>query len=750
MAIALDMDRQVFTLHTRNTTYQMKADEFGTLLHTYYGKRSDDSDKAYLCCRMDRGFSGNPYEIGKQDRGYSLDVMPQEYSGFGTGDYRITALRVCQPDGSRAVQLRYVGCEILEGKYGIPGLPAVYAGTQEAQTLVVRLKDGAGGISAELWYGVLPELDVITRAVRIVNDGAGQVVLEKAASLNLDWQYEDFQWITFHGRHAMEQNVQRAGLHHGVRAVGSVRGASSHQYNPFVMLCKADTGEMSGDCYGFSFLYSGEFLAEIEKDQFHQTRLIFGIHPDNFAWTLKPGEALWLPEVAMAYSGAGTGGVSRIFHRTLRDHVCRGVWKERRRPVLANNWEATYFDFNGEKLENLAREAADLGMELFVVDDGWFGKRDDDNTGLGDWRANEKKLGCTLKELGEQVLKAGMQFGIWLEPEGISEDSDLYRSHPDWAVAVPGRRPCLSRNQLVLDLSRKDVQDYLIRELSALLLGAPITYVKWDMNRSLCDKFSQALPPQRQGEFAHRYVLGLYRVLEELLKAFPQVLFEGCSGGGGRFDAGMLYYTPQIWGSDNTDAVERLWIQYGTSFGYPMSAVGSHVSAVPNHQTGRVTPFSTRGCVAMAGAFGYELDITKLSPEEKNEVRRQIAVYKQYDHLIRQGDYYRLTGPDGEGCTVWEVAAPSGQEALVTAVYPHVRANAPFTCVKVYGLLAAEAYHLELIGAEPGQAPARLPYGFGPGETLTGAALKDCGMIIPQAVREYQGWQIYVSRMRSE
>lgn len=744
MSIVLDTAQRVFTLNTKNSTYQMKADEHQVLLHTYYGARTDSSDKSYLCYPVDRGFSGNPHPVGKELRTYSLDVLPQEYSCFGTGDYRTTALRVCNGDGSRAAQLTYREYELRPGKYGIPGLPAVYGEEAEARTLAVRLEDKASGLEAELVYGVLEELDVITRAVKLTNRGQKPLVLEKAASLNLDWQYGDFQWITFYGRHAGEQNMQRTGLHHGIQSIGSVRGASSHQYNPFVMLCEPGCGEGSGDCYGFSFLYSGEFLAEVEKDQFCQTRFVCGIHPDNFSWKLEPGESLWLPEVAMAYSGQGTGGVSRIFHRTLREHVCRGVWKNRRRPVLVNNWEATYFDFTADRLVEIAREAADLGIELFVMDDGWFGKRDDDNSGLGDWEANEEKLGCTLAELGERVRKEGLEFGIWLEPEGISEDSRLYRTHPDWAVEIPGRAPCLSRNQLVLDLSRTDVQDYLIREITRILAQSKAVYVKWDMNRSLCDKFSGALAGERQGEFAHRYVLGLYRVLEELGRAFPQVLFEGCSGGGGRFDAGMLYYTPQIWGSDNTDAIGRLPLQYGASFGYPVSATGAHVSAVPNHQTGRVTSLYTRGCVAMAGTFGYELDIAGLSGKEKEEIRRQIAVFKEQYQLIQRGDYYRLLAPGAGSCTAWAMVEGSGREALVTAVYQQVQANGPLVCLKVPGLAAGADYRMELVGADDLDLPQPLPFGFGPGETLTGAALGQCGFILPPAREDYQAWQIRV------
>lgn len=739
MGIFYEEGCRTITLQTQNSTYQMKADERDVLLHTYYGEKTDNSDKSYLICYGDRGFSGNPYETGKEHRTYSLDTLPQEYSCFGTGDYRLAALRVRNADGSQAASLRYEGHEIREGKYGLPGLPAAYGTKEEAQTLIVTLKDRESGLKVLLYYGVFEKLDVITRAARIINEGQSEVTLLKAASFCLDWQTGDYDWLTFFGRHAMERNLQRTGIAHGVQSVGSVRGTSSHHYNPFVMICDKNTAEEQGSCYGFSFVYSGEFLMEAEKDQMDQTRLVCGIHPDNFAWTLCAGEDFVTPEVMMAYSFAGQGCVSRLFHQMIREHICRGEWKHKRRPVLINNWEGTYFDFTGEKLVSIAREAAKLGAELFVMDDGWFGKRDDDNSGLGDWYPNEEKLGCSLKELGDRIEALGMKFGIWFEPECVSEDSDLYREHPEWAVRIPGRNPVLSRNQLILDFSRKDVQDYMIERLSAVLDSAPISYVKWDFNRSICDKFSSALPAERQGEMAHRFVLGLYRVLETLLTAFAHVLFEGCSGGGGRFDAGMLYYTPQIWCSDDTDAIERLQIQYGTSFGYPVSAVGAHVSAVPNHQTQRQTPLSTRGCVAMAGTFGYELDVNRLTAEEKEEIKRQIAVFKSFYDVIQYGKYYRLASPL-QGCaTVWETVAADGSKALVSAVYHHVQANPAPVFVRVKGLDENAFYRLELTQLKGERDPEE-------GKILSGAALMHNGMMIPPADNGFAAWQICLNR----
>ena len=749
MAIYIDQERRVFTLQTKNSTYQMKADKHGVLLHTYYGRKTDCSDKSDLIFMADRGFSGNPYEMGMGDRAYSLDNMPQEYSCFGTGDHRITAFKVRNSDGSEASELRYKSHEIRSGKYSIPGLPAVYASQDEAETLVITLEDKYTAVQAELYYGVLEEKDVITRTVRVVNPSEQELVLQKVASLNLDFYADDFEWITLCGRYAYERTVCRQKLSHGVQSVGSVRGASSHHYNPFAILCEKNTTETMGECYGISYVYSGEFLLEAEKDHIDQTRLLCSIHPDSFKWTLGEKEDFWAPEVMLSYSSEGFGKLSRNYHKTIAGHICRGEWKQKRRPVLINNWEATYFDFTGEKLVSIAKEAAKLGVELMVMDDGWFGKRESDKSGLGDWIPNEKKLQCSLKELGEKITEEGMLFGIWFEPEGISEDSDLYRKHPGWAIQIPGRKPCLSRSELILDLSNTEVQDYIIDSVGAVLSSAPISYVKWDFNRSICDKFSTWMEKERQGEFMHRYYLGLYRVLEELTSAFPHILFEGCSGGGGRFDVGMLYYTPQIWCSDNTDAIDRLQIQYGSSFGYPICVTGAHVSAVPNHQTGRITPLSTRGCVAMAGTFGYELDIGKMTEEEKQEVKEQIVFFKEHYELIQRGNYYRLTSPAHPVCTVWEMAAEDGREALVSAVYHNAQANPVPVRVKVYGLKPEGRYRMKIHAPKDVLEKKPLPYGFAEGETVTGSALECCGMVIPTAVGSYQAWQIGIQECQN-
>lgn len=726
MAILLNENQSLFTLQTKNSMYQMKADEYGTLLHTYYGKRTQNTDYSYLISMRDNGFSGNPYDIAN-DRTYSLDTLPQEYPVYGGGDFRRSALKVRYGAGHCALELHYASSQIIKGKYSIPGLPAVYAEEDnQADTLIVTLKDAKEDILVHLYYGVMEDLDVITRAVRVENRGKEKITLERIMSVCLDQQYGDYDFHTFYGKHAMERELSRVPVHHGVQSAGSVRGASSHHYNPFVILSQRNTGETNGECYGVSFLYSGDFLAEAEYDQMNQTRLVMGIHPDNFTYVLEPGEAFWAPEAAMVYSDKGLERMSHIFHKAFRNNLCRGKYKNARRPVLLNNWEGTYFDFTGEKLIQMAEEAAGMGVELFVLDDGWFGKRDSDNSGLGDWTVNEDKLGCSLRELSDRIHALGLSFGLWFEPESVSEDSDLYREHPDWAFKAPGKKPMLSRNQLVLDLSRAEVRDYIFAQMCSVLDSARIEYVKWDFNRSISDIYSAGLPAQRQGEVAHRYVLGLYDILERLGQRYPDLLMEGCSGGGGRFDAGMLYYTPQIWCSDDTDAIERLKIQYGTSFAYPVSTVGAHVSASPNHQTGRATPISTRAAVAMAGTFGYELDPGKLDVREKEEIRNQIETFKRYYELIQQGDYYRLTNPYGEKAYhAWEVCAPDGREVLVTVVAVKVYANPAAVVIKLRGLKEDKYYLLN-------------------GKRYLGGALMNAGLPVPQPEEEYQSWNLYL------
>lgn len=718
MAIQIDAEKKIFTLETDHTMYQMQADAYGVLRHLWYGAKTG-CDMSYLQDYPDVGFSGNIYAAGN-DRTYSLDTLPLEYAGAGVGDFRVPAVAAVHADGSSALDLRYYSHTVKPGKYGIEGLPAVYAAEDEAETLEVVLRDTASAVEVTLLYAVLPALDLVTRCARIRNLGETPVTLTKAASLCLDISRGSWEWVHFHGRHAMERQMERRLLFHGIQEIGSTRGTSSHHQNPTVLLCTPDCTETAGACIGAALVYSGSHQTRLECDQLGQVRMVMGIHPDLFRWELKAGETFSTPEVMLSYSDTGLETLSHHFHQAIREHICRGKYQLAERPVLINNWEATYFGFDTEKILHIAEEAARLGVDMLVLDDGWFGKRDDDCSGLGDWFVNETKLSGGLHDLVEKIKGMGMRFGIWFEPEMISEDSDLYRKHPDWAIRIPDRAPMRSRYQLVLDMANPEVQEYLFRVMSDVLHSADISYVKWDMNRSISDWYTRTLPADRQGEMPHRYVLGLYALLERLTAAFPDVLFEGCSGGGGRFDAGMLYYCPQIWCSDDTDAYERTKIQYGTSFFYPVSAVGSHVSTVPNHQTGRITPFETRGTVAMAGSFGYELDLNLLSDGEKQEVAEQIRQFKTYGLLIHNGKYYRLTNPMAEDAALWEFAAQDGSEVLVQGMLFHAEANVLRRTVQLRGLDAEKRYRLD--GTE---------------QVYTGAALMAGGVLLPKAWGDY-------------
>ncbi|NBI09911.1 alpha-galactosidase [Colidextribacter sp. OB.20] len=724
--IVLDQENRVFTLHTQNTTYQMKADRHNVLLHTYYGPRLAGGDLSYLIRYADRACAPNPAEAGL-DRTYSLDTLPQEYSTCGVGDFRLPSLELELPGGSCSADLRYVRCELRGGKYALEGLPAFHGSRADAETLVITLEDAAAQAEVELYYGVFEGYDLITRAVRVVNRGGQALRLRRCDSLCLDLLRSDLDLITFDGCHMMERAPDRAPLRSGVQGVGSARGTSSHQHNPFVILCDRDANEDYGLCYGAALLYSGSFQALAEGSQYDNTRLVMGINPLQFCWTLEPGQSFTAPEGALVCSPSGLGQLSRQLHRAIRERLIRDPYEGKRRPVLINNWEATYFDFDADKLVDFAKTAAPLGIELLVMDDGWFGKRNDDNSGLGDWVVNEEKLPGGLEALVPRIQELGMSFGIWIEPEMVSEDSQLYREHPDWALHIPGRSPARGRNQLVLDFSRPEVRQHVYGQIKAVLSSAGISYVKWDMNRSLSDVWSAALPPQRQGEVCHRYVLGVYEMLEQMRRDFPHILIEGCAGGGGRFDAGMLYYTPQIWCSDNTDAIDRLRIQYGTSFCYPVSAVGAHVSTSPNEENGRLTPLETRGTVAMAGTFGYELDPRKVSPQEQELMKEQAAFFKEHYDLIQRGDYYRLSDPFAGGpYTAWEQVSADRREALVSLVSTSLRAAPPFQTLRLKGLDPA------------------LTYQVNGGEAYPGDVLMSAGFPLPLLRGDYQSMQLYL------
>ena len=725
MGIVYSKADRTFTIQTKNTTYQMQVDPYGFLLHLYYGKKTDGSCMDYLLTYYDRGFSGNPFDAG-DDRTYSMDALPQEYPSYGTGDYRSTALIVENADGSTACDLRYRSHHIFNGKYKIPGLPAVYADETESQTLEIVMEDAVTGVEVTLQYGVLPDYDVITRSEKIVYRGEGKICIRKAQSACLDFVQGKYDLLTFYGRHAMERTMQREPVTHGSHVIGSVRGTSSHQYNPMMILADENTTDQYGNCYAMSFVYSGNFKGETLKDQFGQTRALMGLQDEMFSYPLAEGETFYTPEVLLTFSGSGMNLLSQNLHRCIRQHICRGKYKESVRPVLVNSWEASYFDFDGDTLYELAKEAKHAGIDMLVLDDGWFGKRDDDKSGLGDWFVNEKKLGGTLGDLIKKINDLGVKFGIWVEPEMISEDSDLYREHPDWALTIPGRNPVHARNQLVLDFSRKEVVDHIFDQICKVLDQGNIEYVKWDMNRSLMDVFSRGT--EDQGRVMYDYVLGLYDFLERIVTRYPDLLIEGCSGGGGRFDAGMMYYTPQIWCSDNTDALDRLQIQYGTSFGYPVSAVGSHVSAVPNHQTGRITSLHTRGVVAMAGTFGYELNLGKLSEEEKQEIRLQVEEYRKFAPLIQTGLYYRLSDPAREEYAAWAFVSEDQKEVLLNVVLQEIHGNMTVNYVKLQGLKCSAIYR----DTETGKS-------------YNGAALMEAGIPMPVEMGEFKAYQMHLT-----
>ncbi len=651
MAIWVQEDKGIFHLQSKGMSYIIGLAN-GYPAHVYWGKKlRHGSNLDGLLELVNNG---------------SLDRLPQEYPQYGTGDFRVPAYQAKLEDGTRITELRYTGYKAVAGKPPLAGLPAVYVeSAEEADTLELILRDDYAKLDVVLRYTVYKEFDVIARSVEFVNGGQAPLQLLRALSASVDFPAADMDMIYLSGAWSRESNLTRRRLEQGGTTIQSRRGMSSHQHNPFAALAKHGTDEHQGEVYGFSLVYSGGFEAEAEVDSFGTTRLAVGLNSFDFSWRLEPGESFQTPEAVMVYSGQGLGEMSRIYHRLYRTRLSRGQYRDKERPILVNNWEATYFDFNTDKLEAIAAEGAKLGIELFVLDDGWFGRRDADNSSLGDWTEDLRKLPGGLSDLAARVNGHGLKFGLWVEPEMISPDSDLYRSHPDWCLHVPGRRRSEARWQLVLDYTREEVRQYIYDSLSRIFSTVPVAYIKWDMNRCLTEIGSAQLPAERQGETAHRYVLGLYELLERLTSAFPHILFESCCSGGGRFDPGMLYYMPQTWTSDNTDAVERLKIQYGTSLVYPVSSMGAHVSAVPNHQVGRITPLSFRGDVAMSGNFGYELDLTKFTPEEKELAKAQVANYKEIRSLVQQGNLYRLQSPFEGNDTAWMFVSDDQCEALV-------------------------------------------------------------------------------------
>jgi alpha-galactosidase len=692
MGVEFDSKSNTFHLKSIDTSYCLGIIRDGYLLHLYWGKKIKDYHRSNYIQLLDRGFSGNPY---KEDRTFSLDTLPQEYPQYGNTDYRKPAYQAQLENGSTITDLRYESHTIFKGKIPLKGLPATYAEDKdEAETLEITMRDSVTGLKVVLSYTVFEYLNVITRSVLFVNEGTQVLKLLRALSLCIDFRDADFDFFHLHGAHVKERHIERQHLRHGIQSIESTRGASSHQHNPFFALLRKEVNEEYGEVFAFNFVYSGNFLGQAEVDQFNNTRVTMGINPFDFSWKLEAGETFQTPEVVMVYSAKGLGEMSRTFHELYRNRLVRGTYRDKERPILVNNWEATYFDFHAKKILDIANVGHELGIELFVLDDGWFGKRNDDTSSLGDWFVDREKLPEGLDTLAQQVNELGMQFGLWFEPEMISINSNLYREHPDWCLHVPGRNRSESRNQLILDLSRDEVCKEIVKRVCDILSNVPVSYVKWDMNRHMTEIGSAVLPADRQRETAHRYMLGLYKILEEITSKFPQILFESCSGGGGRFDPGMLYYMPQTWTSDNTDAVSRLKIQYGTSIVYPIVTMGAHVSAVPNHQVNRVTSLNMRGAVAMSGNLGYELDLTKLSTAEKGKIKEQIDTYKEIRSLIQFGDFYRLESPFEGNETAWAFSKKDKTEAMVFYFRELAEPAAPLRILKIKGVDLTKKYQV--------------------------------------------------------
>ncbi len=683
--INYDEKNRVFHLHNDQISYLLAVEDGKTLAHLYFGKAIKNYHGQLRYPRVDRGFSGNL--PGSLDRTFSRDSLPKEYSSAGEMDYHTPAAVIRQSDGSNALFLTYEGYKIVDGKPDLEGLPHSFVESKdEAQTLIVTLIDEKSKVKFELSYTIYRNRPVITRSVKVINDGDKKVNIEKVASMQIDFVDRDFESITLPRAHAHERRVERSEINQGIHVYSSHRGTSSHQMNPFMALVDPDTTEFVGDAYGFAFVYSGNHKFEVERDQFAQTHVNIGINDFNFNWELRPTASFQTPEVLMVYSDQGINKMSQAFHSLIHERVIRSKYKNQVRPILVNNWEATYFDFDEKKLHPIVDDAKEMGIEMFVLDDGWFGHRDDDNSSLGDWSVFEKKFPNGLDHFADYVHQQGLKFGLWFEPEMISMDSDLYKKHPDYLMHVPGRLPSPSRNQYVLDLGRKEVRDNIFDQMNNILSSGKIDYIKWDMNRHLSDIYEADLPSARQGEVYHRYVLGLYDLLERVVDTYPDLLIEGCSGGGGRFDAGMAYYTPQIWASDDSDAIDRLSIQYGTSLVYPQSMMTSHVSVSPNEQNGRITPFNTRGVVGMWGDLGYEFDLTKMSKEDRQEVKNQVAEYKKIRQVTQYGTFYRLKNAQISNQCAWETVSPDKNEVVLSVVKVMASAQPYLTKTKLVGL----------------------------------------------------------------
>ena len=725
MAIVYDASSKTFNLSTSKTSYVLKVLDSNHVAHVYWGKKIKAKNLDYVLRRKNWGsFLTNTDNIDD----FMLEMTPQEYPGYGSTDLRTPAVELQFSDGTSATDFRYESHNIYAGKNKLNNLPATYVEDEnEAMTLELTLVDSLKNVKLILSYSVFEEFDAITRSVKIINESNEDVNINRVLSANVDFRDSDYELLQLSGAWARERHIIRKEIRSGSQSIESRRGSSSHAQNPFMALVRKDTTEQHGEVYGFSLIYSGNFLANVEVDMYENARAQIGINPFDFTWLLKSKEEFTAPEAVLVYSNEGLTGMSHIYNCLYGKRLCKGKYRDEVRPILINNWEATYFDFNETKIKEIAREATNLGMELFVLDDGWFGKRDDDNSSLGDWFVNEEKLKGGLNKLATEINEMGLQFGLWFEPEMVSPISELYKEHPDWCIHIPGRNRSEARRQLILDYSREDVCNYIIEKISEVLSSAPISYVKWDMNRNMSEIGSAKLPANRQREVAHRYILGLYKVLEEITTRFPDVLFESCSGGGGRFDPGMLYYMPQTWTSDNTDAIERLKIQFGTSMVYPNASIGCHVSAVPNHQVDRITPIETRGVVAMSGNFGYELDITKLPESEKEIIKEQVKLYKEIRETIQFGKCYRLSSPFENNDVAWMFISKDCEEIIVSFVRTLAKPNSKFISLKLVGLDESSKYEI-----------------LGENIIVGGDELMNIGLNVPELKGDYQAkmWRL--------
>lgn len=722
MSIYYDEGNQIFWLNTPRSTYAIGIlNEEKLLGHLYYGAKIHPDDIRFLN-RVGDTLSAPSARPGDQLK--FNDAFPMEYPTAGVGDFRTPCLSVRTAAGHTACSLTYHSHRIMPGKPELPGLPAVFGRESECATLEILCEDSTLKLYVTLRYTVFEHLDAIARSVSVENRSTEPLWLTRILSACLDMDNENYEMLTLNGAWARERTIFRRPLSPGCQSVDSHRGVSSHQANPFMAVMEPGAGQDNGAIYAMNFVYSGDFTACAELTQFNTVRVVMGISPENFCWKLEPARTFTAPEVILVWSGTGLDGMTHTFHDLYRSHLIRGKFKAGKRPVLINNWEATYFDFDTEKILSIAREAAEQGVEMLVLDDGWFGARNSDASSLGDWWVNEAKLPGGMKALVEQINGMGLKFGLWFEPEMVSPDSELYRAHPDWAIQIPGRVPVQGRNQLVLDITRPEVRRAVYEQMKAILQSANIEYVKWDMNRNLSDLGSCSLPADRQGELAHRYVLALYEMQSWLTADFPNLLLENCSSGGGRFDPGMLYYSPQIWCSDDTDAVERLTIQEGTALVYPVSAMDTHISVCPCHSSGRVVPFNTRCYVALPGTFGYELDITKLSEEEKQAIPAQVELFHRYESLIREGDYYRLTSFRENHChDAVMIVSKDKSQALVIFVQAAAQP------------MGSRGWKLPLRGLDPNKA-----YRINDGETVMhGSTLMNAGLLVGRLWGDYQG-----------